>query len=63
MFIEQGIDVVVIDNDSTDGTVGICREFLGKGLLFIDQVAWTGRFNLSGQLEAKRRIVAQLDQL
>lgn len=60
-FIKQGIDVVVIDNDSTDETADICREYLGKGLLFMDQAAWTGRFDLSAQLEAKRRVAARLD--
>jgi len=60
-FIEQGIDVVVIDNDSTDETVNICRRYLGKGLLFMDRLEWTGSFNLTAQLDAKRRITGRLN--
>ena len=60
-FIRQGIDIVVIDNESTDGTLDICREYLGKGLLFMEQLDWTGRFDLSAQLDAKRSIAARLD--
>jgi glycosyltransferase involved in cell wall biosynthesis len=60
-FIGQGIDVVVIDNDSTDETAAICRQYLGKGVLFMERVAWTGCFDLSAQLEAKKDVAARLD--
>jgi len=60
-FIGQGIDVVVIDNDSTDETTTICRQYLGKGVLFMERVAWTGCFDLSAQLAAKKAVAARLD--
>jgi glycosyltransferase involved in cell wall biosynthesis len=59
-FVEQGIDVVVIDHGSSDGTLDICRSFLGKGLLSIEQLPWTGEFDLTAQLQAKRELVARL---
>lgn len=61
VFITQGIDVVVIDNDSTDETAAICRQFLGEGVLFMERLAWTGCFDLSAQLAAKEAVAARLD--
>jgi glycosyltransferase involved in cell wall biosynthesis len=60
-LIGEGIDVVLIDHDSTDSTVAIAREFLGRGLLGIERLPWTGRFSLGEQLEAKRRVIERLD--
>ena len=59
-FIEQGIDVVVIDHESTDGTLEICKEFLGNCILSIEALPCRGVFNLSEQLEAKTRIINEL---
>jgi glycosyltransferase involved in cell wall biosynthesis len=61
LFIGQGIDVAVIDNDSTDETAAICRQYLGKGVLFMERLAWTGCFDLCAQLEAKKDVAARLD--
>ena len=60
-FVSQGIDVVIIDNGSTDHTLQICSEFLGNGLLFIKHMPWKGEFNLSYQLEMKNEIVRNLN--
>jgi glycosyltransferase involved in cell wall biosynthesis len=54
-FINSGIDVVLIDNESTDGTLEIAREFLGSGLLAIESLAWRGAFSLTDQIAAKKR--------
>jgi len=35
--IFQGINLVVLDNGSTDNTLGICKKFLGHGILNIEQ--------------------------
>jgi len=59
-FIDQGIEVAVIDHESTDGTVEICQEFLGKGLLFMDRLTWNGEYDQTVQLTAKARIVEKL---
>jgi glycosyltransferase involved in cell wall biosynthesis len=59
-YTNQGIDVVIIDNASTDDTLAICREFLGRGLLRVEYLPWHGVFDLSAQLEAKDRIFKSL---
>ena len=60
-LIGEGLEVVLIDHDSTDGTVAIGREFLGRGLLGIERLPWRGRFSLVEQLEAKSQVIDQLD--
>jgi glycosyltransferase involved in cell wall biosynthesis len=58
-LIESGLEVHLIDHQSTDGTREIAAEFLGGGLLAIDDLPWTGVFSLSEQLRAKKRIFDQ----
>ncbi|HEY0615226.1 MAG TPA: hypothetical protein VGC96_11315 [Candidatus Elarobacter sp.] len=58
-FIADGIDVVLIDNGSTDDTVAKARRFLGKGLRAIERLPWRGAFSLSEQLELKARIALE----
>jgi len=31
-YISQGLNLVIVDNDSTDNTVEICNEFVGSGV-------------------------------
>ncbi len=59
-FVEQGIDVAVIDHGSSDRTPEICASFLGKGLVSLEQLAWTGEFDLTAQLQAKRDLLGRL---
>ncbi len=60
-LIAEGLDVVLIDHESTDRTVSLAQPFLGHGLRGIERLRWKGRFSLSEQLEAKARIIAQAD--
>ena len=54
--VAEGLDVVLIDNDSTDATVALARQFLGRGLLRIERLPWKGFLSWEGVLEAKRRV-------
>lgn len=56
-FLESGCDVYLIDNDSTDGTLDLARQFLGHGVIDIQRLPWTGIFSLTKQLDAKRAII------
>ncbi len=60
-YIEDGIDVVLIDNGSTDGSLEIAQEFLGHGLIAIEHLDWSGAFSLSDQLRAKQTIASNAD--
>jgi glycosyltransferase involved in cell wall biosynthesis len=58
-FIRSGIEVHLIDNGSTDGSIEIAKDFLGRGLIGIEHLPWTGDFSLSDQLRAKERVIAK----
>lgn len=57
---QQGIDVVLIDHDSTDGTRRVCEEFFGRCLVGVKRLPWLGAFDLTAQLAAKRSVISGL---
>jgi glycosyltransferase involved in cell wall biosynthesis len=60
-LIDQGIDIYVMDNDSTDGSAELARSFLGKGVLGVERFPYEGLFNLKGQLERKGQLAREID--
>src|SRR5579863_1730355 len=56
-LIHDGIDVILIDHDSTDDTAAKAREFLGKGLLAVERLPWMGVYSLPDILAAKRSLI------
>ncbi len=60
-LIGEGLDVILIDHDCDDRTIALARPFLGRGLLSIERLPWTGRFSIAEQLEAKRRVIDRVD--
>jgi glycosyltransferase involved in cell wall biosynthesis len=58
-FISQSIEVVLIDNDSSDKTRQCAQPFLGHGLKSIEHLEWNEKFSLSEQLHMKRQIINQ----
>lgn len=59
-FVSDGIEVILIDNDSSDNTRRIAESFLGKGLLSIHHLPWDGFFSLDAQLALKTEIIADV---
>jgi glycosyltransferase involved in cell wall biosynthesis len=56
----QGVDVYLIDNDSSDGTRDIAEEYVGRGLIGIERLARNGNFSLRGQLRRKEELYQRL---
>lgn len=54
--IAQGLEIILIDNDSTDETLNLCEPFLGKGLLSIAHLPYPGYFDLTAILEKEAEI-------
>jgi hypothetical protein len=60
-LIRQGLDVHLIDNESTDRTCLIAREYLGKGLITIESLARDGIYRWKRILSRKAEIAESCD--
>lgn len=56
----HGIDTYLIDNESTDATVRLARQFLGRGLIGIESFPRHGTYRWQRILERKERLAAEL---
>jgi glycosyltransferase involved in cell wall biosynthesis len=57
---EDGIDVVILDNESTDGSHQLYDEFAGKSIVSVDTIPYGGAFSLADQLIAKQAVISRL---
>jgi glycosyltransferase involved in cell wall biosynthesis len=57
-LIEQGLEVVLIDHESIDGTREIAESFLGNGLLQIETLEWRGTYDLTALLQHQQEVYA-----
>lgn len=60
-YARQGVEVMLMDNDSTDRTVAIARNWLGRGLIGIERLPRDGSFSLTRQLAAKQAMFERLE--
>lgn len=59
-LVSQGIDVAIIDHESDDNSLSICRQYLGAGVIRIDALEWRGEYDQTAQLTAKANIAKRL---
>lgn len=59
-LIAQGMEVYLIDNSSTDGTVRIAERYLGRGVTGIETMARSGLFMLRAILRRKEELASTL---
>lgn len=59
--IAQGLDVYLIDNDSTDETVKLAERFLGQGLIGIEGFPRDGRTRWHALMTRKEELASTLD--
>lgn len=55
-LIAQGLQVILIDNESNDDTVSLSEKFLNKGLLAIETLPFEGEFQWSKLLQKKEAL-------
>lgn len=60
-LFQQGVEVYLCDNESTDQTVAIAESYLGRGLIGIETLPRAGVFSLWPQLERKEQLAATLE--
>lgn len=59
-YIKHGIEVYILDNESTDNTVDIARPYLAHGLIAIESLPREGFFDLRKQLLKKEEVAQQV---
>jgi glycosyltransferase involved in cell wall biosynthesis len=57
---QQGIDVCIIDNDSTDNSLNIALQFIGRGVFRIERQPYKGYFDLCEQLKIKEKLASEI---
>lgn len=57
----QDIDVVIIDNGSTDGSLRLFTAIKDNPVIRREQVPYSGFFSLSDQLSIKAKIISEVD--
>lgn len=60
-YLQQGIEVYLLDNDSTDETVEIAREYLGQHVIAIETIPRQGMYQWQKILLRKEEIADELD--
>lgn len=60
-LIRHGVDVYLMDNESTDATVAIAEPYLGRGLLGIETFPRGGVFRFADILRRKEALAAERD--
>lgn len=60
-YERQGVDVYLLDNDSSDDTVAIAREFLGRNLLGIETIPRRGMYEWVRILLKKEELADRLE--
>lgn len=58
---QNGIESCLVDNSSTDRTVEIAREYLGRGLTRIVPVEYPGFYDWVGLLKLKQQLAMEID--
>lgn len=60
-LIQNGVEVYVIDDGSTDETASIARKYMGNGVIAVQSLAHDGTFRLHDQLLLKEDLVQSIN--
>jgi glycosyltransferase involved in cell wall biosynthesis len=58
---DQGVDVYLIDNESTDDTVARASEYFGRGLVGLETLPRAGIYSLKSLLTRKEQVADELE--
>jgi glycosyltransferase involved in cell wall biosynthesis len=61
ILAQQEIDVVIIDNESTDNSHELYSTFRGNSIVSVEQLPYRGYFSLSEQMVAKQSLYNKLE--
>jgi glycosyl transferase family 2 len=60
-LVRNGVEIYLLDNDSTDDTLGIAERYLGRGLIGIEQLPRHGVYSWRPILERKQQLGYELE--
>lgn len=60
-YLQQGIDVYLLDNDSSDNTLNIAREYLGRNLIAIERIPRQGMYQWQKILKRKEQLADEIE--
>ncbi|BAO45613.1 glycosyltransferase [Thiolapillus brandeum] len=60
-LIENNISIVVIDNESTDNTVAICKKYYPENITNIETIPFDGTFNLQAHIAEAKKMLKTLE--
>lgn len=58
---QQGIEICIIDNGSTDESIQIAQSYIGRGVLRIENLSYHGCFDLPEILRLKEKLAKEID--
>jgi glycosyltransferase involved in cell wall biosynthesis len=59
-LINQGVEVCIVDNGSTDRSSGIIEQYLGKGVIRYEKLSYPGFFDLTHILKNEERLASEI---
>ena len=60
-LIDNGVEIFVIDNQSTDRTAEIAKTYIGRGVIEVSEFPYPGYYDWTGILQHKEKLAAELD--
>ena len=58
---QQGVEVCIIDNESTDNSLNIAKSFLGRGVFRIETYSYNGYYDWIGLLRIKEKLASEIE--
>jgi glycosyltransferase involved in cell wall biosynthesis len=58
---QQGIETCVIDNESTDSTLSIAKNFYGRGVILVEHFPYPGYYDWIGLLRRKEALAQEVE--
>ncbi|MDP3898895.1 MAG: glycosyltransferase family 2 protein [Mesorhizobium sp.] len=59
-LVSEGVEICLIDNGSTDGTLDIAASYRNEGVMRIEDLPYTGSFELEVQCRLKERLARDI---
>lgn len=60
-LITQGVEVYIVDNESTDDTANLAEDYLGKGVIGIETLPRHGMYSWRPILQRKEQLASELE--